>query len=114
MSRESRAALAAAASSVDGIDVEPQYRQRMRQGSGWVRLDRIEYPDPFGGVAWWDVVVVCPQDQERAAVFMDEHVGALVEALGEEMTVTGVVPYAVDLAEVGRVPGFIIEGHRAY
>lgn len=114
MSAEAREALAAAASSVAGVDVRPYYRQTTEPGSGWIRLDRIEYPDRFGGVAWWEVVVVCPQDQELAVAFMDDRVDALVAALRDEMTVTAVHPYAVDLAEVGRVPAFILEGHRSY
>jgi hypothetical protein len=112
MSAASRTAIAAAANSVSGIHCNPYFVQTTKAGDAMVRLQQITYPNVFGGVATWQVLVLLPQDIATAERYLEEKVPALVEALGTEMTVTTVQPQQLAL-ETGSVPCVVIEGTRA-
>ena len=77
-----------------------------------VRLDRIEYPNPFGGVARWNVVVALPQDMAAAEKFIEDKVPALRAAVGEHMVVTEVLPQRLNITGVGELPCVFINGFR--
>lgn len=109
---ETRALLAAAASSVEGIKVTANFRQVTSPGAGMVRLDRVEYPNRFGGVAVWQVIVICPQEVAVAEKFIDEHLDALEQALRTEMSVTRATPQEIVLSDGVRLPCMIVEGTR--
>lgn len=111
MSAEVRQAIASAASTVDGADVAPYHRQLTRPGDGVVRKDRVEYPNPFGGVATWQVLVMVPDDLAAAQRYLDDQVPALVAAVQQELAVTSVTP-GVYPAGTKSVPVVAIEGHR--
>ena len=108
---DTRQALADAASSVEGVSCSPYFTQTTRAGDAMVRLDHVDYPNPFGGVVTWQVAVVLPQDTGLAERFTDSHVPALVAALGEQMVVQRVTPAQLAL-ETGSLPVLFIEGIR--
>jgi len=112
MSALARQALAAAASTVDGVDVSPWFRQTTKPGAGMVRLERwTRSENGFGGVNTWQVWVTLPQDLATAEKWIDEHVSELVEALSPQMVVTSVTPQQLAL-DTGSVPIVVIEGSR--
>lgn len=112
MSLEVRTAIAAAASTVDGIEVTPYFRQVTKTGTGMVRLDRIEYPNRFGGIATWQVIVILPQDVSSAEKFIDTNLAALETAVRNEMSVRRVTPQEIVLSDGSKLPCVIIEGTR--
>lgn len=111
MSAETRQALSEAASTVEGVSVSPYFRQVTKPGSGMVRRDSTDYPNTFGGVITWQVLVFLPQDMAAAEKFVDEKVPALVAALSPEMRVTTVTPQQLAL-DSGAVPIVLISGQR--
>lgn len=111
MSAEVRALLADAANTVEGINCTPYFRQTTKPGSAMVRKDRVNYPDRFGGLVTWQVVVMLPQDLAAAEKFLDEKVPLLVDALWSEMRVTDAIPQQLAL-DTGAVPIVLIQGSR--
>ena len=61
-----REELTTAANAVEGITGHPYVVGHTEPGTVYPRLDHIEYPNPFGGVAHWNVVLVLPQDLAEA------------------------------------------------
>jgi hypothetical protein len=118
MSAAVRAAIAAAANTVAGIDVEPYYTAVTKTGSGCVRLNRTEHPDIFGGMDYWDVIVRLPQDLAEAEKYMDTVRLPLYQALEKAdprvMWVDSATPQQV-VFDFGAapLPCLIIAGHRA-
>lgn len=112
MSAAARQALATAASTVDRVNVSDYYRQVTSPGSGYVHLDRIEYPDRLGGVCFWNVVVILPTDLATAERFIEETAAPLREALSAEMVVTSARPEQLNLTGAGLLPCLFINGHR--
>jgi hypothetical protein len=108
---QTRQALATAASTVEGIHCTPYVRQTTKAGDAMVRLDRINYPNAFGGVVTWQVWVVLPQDVQSAEKYLDSKVPPLVTALAEEMVVASVTPGQLAL-DTDVVLGVSIEGTR--
>lgn len=112
MSAEIREAIAAAASTVEGVNVSPWYRQSVKAGDGCVRYDRTNYPDPFGGLVTWQVVITLPSDLAAAEKWIAAHGSDLRTAVSEELMVRSMT--AVQLAiDSGTVPSIVIEGQRA-
>lgn len=111
MSAETRKALAAAASTVRGVTVHPTFVQTTEAGVGVVRLDHIDYPDNFGGIEFYDVVVFLPQDYATSEALVDRILPQLVDALADEMTVQNATPQQVQINNVGTVPALFISGH---
>lgn len=106
-----RDAIAAAASTVVGVNVQPYYTQTTKPGTGCVRRDATTYPNRLAGVVTWSVVVVLPSDLRAADEWMDEHVPQLVAALAREMTVKTATPVVMPFDATG-VPAVLIEGTR--
>lgn len=113
MSAAVRTAIADAASTVDGVQVTPYFRQVTKPGAGMVRLDRMNRSENgFGFMATWQVLVVLSQDIEVAEKWLDEKTSELVEAIGQELIVTTVTPQQLAI-DTGNVPCVVIEGTRA-
>lgn len=111
MSDAARQELAAAASTVTGITGHPKYVQTTRPGSVLVRRNRTEYPNRFGGVAFWDLYVVGPQDFGASETYFETVVPQLVEALAPVLAVTVVTYQLTDFGQ-GSIPTAVISGHR--
>ena len=107
-----RDVLAAAANTVTGINAHPYVVGATTPGTTYVRLDRIEYPNPFGGVVHWNVVVLLPQDLASAERFLEEKLPDLKAALDPHMVITSVRPERLDLTGVGVLPAAFINGFR--
>lgn len=107
-----REELATAASTVDGIKVNPYYLQTTKAGTGMVRLDRIDYPDVFGGLVTWHVLVVLPGDIAQAEKYLEDKGPALVAALSEHMAVRTVTPQQIQIEGAQIVPVVVIAGTR--
>lgn len=113
MSAAVRAALAAAANTVTGVDVSPYYRQDTKAGSGIVQLDRVDFPNAFGGVAHWSVLVLLPTDLKAAQERADELLPALYAALSTELAVTSATFGTTQIESSSGQPCVLISGHRA-
>jgi len=109
-----REEIAAAASTVDGVEVFPEYAHVTTPGQGYVTWLRTEYPNGLGGEDYWGVVITLPTDTAAAQAWVAEHLGPLWKALRKSrcMTVTGARP-DVDLPTDNQAQKvLIIEGHR--
>lgn len=112
MSAFVREALANAANKVDGITIHPYYTQTTDPGSGIVTLARIAYPNKFGGMVTWQVLILLPQDLATAEKYLESKVPSVVAELGPEMTVTSVTPQEVVFDTGVKLPCAVIEGTR--
>jgi hypothetical protein len=109
---EVRELLAAAASTVEGINCDPYYRQSPKSGDAMVRRAGTVYPpNSFGGVVTWQVLVVLPQDLRAAQMFLDDVIPLVAVAISPELDVTSVTPQQLAFADT-LVPGAVIEGKR--
>ena len=106
-----RKALAEAATTVQGIDVAPYFVQTQTPGHGMVRMDRVDYPNPFGGLTTWQVLLVLDQDIAAGEQFLQDIVPDVVDAVREHIAVRNVVVQDLVL-DVGRVPVVVITGQR--
>lgn len=111
MSAEVRQELAEAASSVEGLTGSPYFVQTTTPGTVLVRLDRIDFPNNFGGVAFWSLVLIGPQDIAASETYFAEKVPALREALAPHLAVTAMTPELIDLG-LGPSPCAVLTGHR--
>lgn len=107
-----RTELAAAANTVTGITAHEYVVGHTDPGTVYPRLDRIEYPNPFGGVAHWNVVLVLPQDYADAERYVETTLPALKDALDPHLIITAVVLQRLQLEGVGVLPVAFINGHR--
>lgn len=103
--------IAAAASSVDGINVTPYFRQTTQPGQGLVRLDRTDYPDRLGGIDTWQAVIFLPSDRTAAEKYLEEKKGPLRDALAQVMMIRRISIEQLAL-DTGTVPVVFIEGQR--
>ena len=110
-SAEARTALADVASTVEGVSVSAYFRQTTRPGDGFVRNGGITYPNKFGGVVTWQVLITLSQDIATAEKWLDTKLPQVVGALGAEMTVRTASPQQLAL-DTGNVPCVVIEGTR--
>jgi hypothetical protein len=85
-----RAELAAAANTIEGLQVSPTYRQSHNSGDGVVMMQRANFPNQFGGIAYWVIQVLLPVDLKKAQELGDDLVMSLPAALSEVLTVTDV------------------------
>jgi hypothetical protein len=108
-----REVLAAAANNAPNVTCTPTYRVATKPGSAYVRLNRIEYPNRFGGVVWWDIVVILPSDIAAAEKWIEDNALGLVQALKQELAVTAVRPERIELVDGPTLPALFVEGHRA-
>ncbi|MDI6908639.1 hypothetical protein [Nocardioides sp.] len=112
MSMVVRQELAAAATSVEGVVCTPTYTQLSAPGQACVRLDRHEYPNPFGAVVHWNVVICLGQDMAAAETFFEAKVPLVVEALAPVLVVTSATPQQLNLADGTSVLAAFVNGHR--
>jgi hypothetical protein len=106
--------IAAAASTVDGIEVFPEYEHVTTPGQGYVTWLRTEYPNTLGGEDYWGIVITLPPDTAAAQAWVAENLQPLWKALRKSraMTVTGARP-DVDLPTDNQAQKvLIVEGHR--
>lgn len=109
-----REEIAYALSTVEGVTGHQYVVGSTDPGTAYVRLDRIEYPNPFGGVAHLNVVVLLPQDLADAERWIEARLPALREAVGEHLVITSVQPQQLQLTGVGVLPALFINGHREH
>lgn len=107
-----RTEIADAASTVEGITAHPYYVQGTRPGHTFVRLERTTYPNPFGGICHWNVVVVLPQDLATAEQYLEVRLPQLRDALAEHLVITEVLMQRLNIPGVGDLPCAFINGHR--
>jgi hypothetical protein len=113
MSAAVRAELAAAANTVTGVKVTPYHTGATKAGAGGVQLDRIEYPNRFGGVCFWQVVILLPPDIAAAEKQADALIPLLYDALSPVLAVTSVAFDRIQLDNSGAtLPCVIVAGHR--
>jgi hypothetical protein len=108
-----RTDIAAAASTIDGVNVTADYRQTLKVGEGFVRWSgRVIDDSRLGWIDTWQVWVGVPQDRAAGEAWVSEHLDALVAALDVELVVTAAL--AADLV-IGttKTNGLIIEGTRS-
>lgn len=114
MSAETRQAIAAAASTVEGIHCSPYFRQSLAVGQGSVRLNLANRSaNGIGFVNTWQVWVALSQDVATAERWLDEHLDELATALDAELIVTTITPAELAFAGGGSINGVIVEGARA-
>lgn len=74
--------LAAAASTVAGVNVTPKWRQTTTPGEGWIRWARRAPDDSgFSRVDEWQVCVVLPQQADKQEAFVDSQIDPIIDAL---------------------------------
>lgn len=112
MSKANREAIATAASAAAGVTCHPYFVQTIDAGQALVRLERITYPNPFGGIGHYNVVVMLPQDQAAAEKYIDQKVPAICDAVAEALVITEVQPQQLNLPGHGVLPVVFINGHR--
>lgn len=106
--------IAAAASSVEGVTVDPVPRQLTGVGRGFVALARSERDDSgLGFMDWWDVTIVLPTDLGAAELWIEFNRDALCTALEAEIIVTTITPVQLLLDEA-TVNAVTITGPRAH
>lgn len=112
MSAATRALLAAAANTVAGVKCTPYFTQALNPGNAAVRLDHTEYPNRFGGVDHWHVIVLLPQKLGDAEKWMDQHRPALHEALNDELVITSIGVQQITVEAGTALLCAVIQGHR--
>jgi hypothetical protein len=104
--------IAAAASTVAGVNVTPYYRQNLQAGQGFVRLHaKARDNSGFGWMDTWQVWLALPQDIPTAEAWLDDTTPALIEALSPVLVLTTVTPSTL-VVDANSVPGVVIEGAR--
>lgn len=107
-----RTELAGAADQVEGLTAHPYVTGDTEPGTVWVRLERIEYPNPFGGIAYWNVVLVLPQDLAEAEQYLEATLPQLKASLEPHLVITSVTPQRIEIPGVGILPCAFVNGHR--
>lgn len=107
-----REEIAAAASTVPGVEVTPTYQLVSEVGRGYVTWLRTDYPNTFGGEDYWGVVIVLPNENAAAQAWVEEHRGALFTACSEAMRVTQARPSIDTPPDNPSQKILVLEGHR--
>lgn len=107
-----RTDIADAASTVDGITGHPYVVGDTSPGTLYPRIERIDYPNAFGGVLFLNVVLVLPQDMAEAEQYLEQKLPALKDALEPHLVITTVQPQRLQLDGVGVLPVAFLNGHR--
>ncbi len=107
-----RSELVAAVRPLPGITGHEYVVGDTTPGTLYPRLDRIEYPNPFGGIAHWNVVLVLPQDLAEAERYVEDNLPAVKAALDPHIVITAVVLQRLQLDGIGILPVAFINGHR--
>jgi len=101
-----------AVNAVDGMTATPYVSGEVSPGTVYLRLERIEFPNPFGGICHWNVCLVLPQDLATAEQYLEGVLPSLIEAIEPHLVVRSVVPQRLNLAGVGDLPVAFINGTR--
>lgn len=104
--------LATAAGTVEGLRAHAYVVAETDPGTVYPRLDSINYPNVFGGVVTWHVVMVLPQDYAQAERFLEDNAPALKAALDPVLVVTQIRRERLDITGVGILPVAVFVGHR--
>lgn len=107
-----REELAAAASTVAGVECSPYYEVQTTPGQAYVQWMRTDYPNRLGGEDYWAVLVTLPTDAAAAQQWIEQHKAALVDALGEALVVTQALPQLVTETDNPSKKVLAVEGHR--
>ena len=107
-----RSDIESAANSVPGIKGHEYVVADTDPGTVYPRLDRVEYPNAFGGIAHWNVVLVLPQEHAEAERYLEEVLPDLKAALDPYLVITAVLLQRLQLDGVGTLPVAFINGHR--
>ncbi|WP_323792419.1 hypothetical protein [Nocardioides sp.] len=107
-----REEIAAAASSVLGLTGHPYVVGDTSPGTVYPRVERIDYPNAFGGVVFYNVVLVLPQDYAEAEQYLEQKLPDLKGALEPHLVITSVQPQRLQLDGIGVLPVAFINGHR--
>ena len=83
-----------------------------KAGTVYPRLERIEYPNPFGGIDHWNVVLLLPQEHAKAEAYAEQKIPALKAALDQVLVVTSVTIQRLELTGIGVLPAAFFNGHR--
>lgn len=106
-----RAEIATAASTVSGVNVSPYFRAVTKAGQGFIKLDRIVYPNRFGGIAYYVMFIIIKADIAAAEKEFESLEPLLHEALKHEWVLDASNP--ADLAlDQGSLPVLQLNGHR--
>lgn len=90
---QTRLDIAAALSTVTGINGHPARPSALNEGDAWPQWGGSEYAGGHAYTNAWRVLVVLPQaDDITADAFVDAHGAALVDALRPVMFVDSFVP----------------------
>lgn len=104
--------IAAAASTVDGLNVTPYYRQNLTTGNGFVRLAVRNRPsNGFGWLDTWEVWIAGPSDIEAAEKWIEAKQDALLAALKAEMHISSLTPSDLTVGNTS-TPGIVVSGVR--
>lgn len=77
-----REELAAAASSVEGVNVSAKWRQTTTPGEGWIRwVRRLPDESGFSRVDEWEICLVMPQPAAAQESLVDTVVDQVIDAL---------------------------------
>lgn len=104
-----RAALAAALSTVSGITGYALRPKVLRAGDAWPQWRGSERDDTIGFVETWNVLVVLPSDETTADSYADTNQAALLDALRPVMFVASFAP-TLFTAEGNDVYALLITG----
>jgi hypothetical protein len=87
-----RQAIADALSTVDGVSGFLYRPTTPKPGDAWPLLGSAERAAGLAFLVTWRVHVLLPQDEVQASVWLDQHVGDLVDALNPVGYVAGFQP----------------------
>jgi hypothetical protein len=105
--------IAAAVSTVEGVNVTPFHRQSLKTGDGFVRLSvRTRPSNGFGWIDTWEVWIAVPAGIAAAEKWIDEKADALLEALAPEMQVQTMTPFDLTVGPNTTIPGIVVSGVR--
>jgi hypothetical protein len=92
---DTRAAIAAAISTVDGLTGYVKRPTAMKPGDGWPQWRGAARADGFGFLETWAVLVVLPDNETTADEWADSHGYALATALEPVMFVESIAPATI-------------------
>lgn len=113
MSASVRQEIADAANAIEGVNVHPYYRQGGHAGSGNIQITRIDFPNIFGGVVTWEVVILLPVDIASAQKRAEELIPLLWPALSEVIAVDSITFGTTSQDNRSGQPALVAAGHRA-
>ena len=107
--------IAAAASTVDGVECAAFYQAATEPGAAWVERTSTQYTQnlhpSYGAKAYWRVTVVMPDDVVAAEEWIEANQQTLVEAIHEAMTVQSATPQTISQTDSPSLKVLTIDGH---